>query len=305
MKNIDIERLLKRQQIHIGTMAVGSSWSEVFNNYHWPRRVRPIRRYVYPHEQLQLLAYDITIDTIKMHDGFFRYTIAARQSERTATLFMTNIESSFYHVTNNTLEKRKDPYIVCNSYSRMMGVADMRVRYIFNLASKNGAFSAFIRMGLMDAEAINPLAAPLGLITVKSGTIDKMNTSIYANEQTAKGNIDFYYHNLKINLLKRDDREDSLKKRGFLSFLTNAVMPDDNPKKNGKFRKGPINVIHDQRMSFFGLLWKCTQDGMSSAMIGIDQHKDKPDKNVAIKVIKKVIKPLQKKKQLKKDLNNR
>lgn len=36
-------------------------------------------------------------------------------------------------------------------------------------------------------------------------------------------------------------------------------------------------------------------------MMGIDQHKDKPDENVVIKVINKVFKPLQRKKQLKKD----
>jgi len=42
---------------------------------------------------------------------------------------------------------------------------------------------------------------------------------------------------------------------------------------------------------------------MSSAVMGIDQHKSKPDENIAIKVIKKVFKPLQRKKQLKKDMH--
>jgi hypothetical protein len=303
MKNIDIERLLNRQQLHIGNMTAGSAWHEVFNNYHWPNRLRPARKYVYPHERLQLLAFDITIDTIKMHHGYFQYTIAAKKSKKTAKLFMTNIESAFYNVTNNTVQKRQKPYLICYSTNRMMGVAVTRLKYKFNLASKNGAFDMFMRMGRMDAKAANPLAAPLGLMAVKSGTIDRMNMYVKANEQTAKGNIDLYYHDLKINLLKRDDQADTLKKRGLLSFLTNAFMPNDNPKKNGKFRKGPINVIHDRRTSFFGLLWKCTQDGMSSALMGIDQHKDKPDENVVIKVIKKVFKPLQRKKQLKKDLH--
>lgn len=300
MKGIDIERLLTRQQLNIGSMTAGNSWSEVYNNYHWPKRLRPVRKYIYPHERLQLLAFDITIDTIKMHHGYFKYAIAARKSKKTAELFMTNIESTFYNVTNNTFTKQKKPYLTCYSNSRMMGVADTRVKYKFDLASKKGAFTSSVSMGRMDAKAINPLAEPLGLMGVKSGTIDKMNMDLYADEQTAKGNIDLYYHDLKVNLLKHDDQGDTLKKRGFLSFVTNAIMPNDNPKKNGKFRKGPINVIHDQRTSFFGLLWKCTQDGMSSAMMGIDQHKDKPDENVVIKVIKKVFKPLQKKKQRKK-----
>ena len=82
--------------------------------------------------------------------------------------------------------------------------------------------------------------------------------------------------------------------------MTNVVMPNDNLKDNGDFRKGPIFVSREPRLSFFGLLWKCTQTGMSSAMMGIDQHKERPDENGVIKVIQQVFKP-SKEKQLQKD----
>jgi hypothetical protein len=199
------------------------------------------------------------------------------------------------------MRKEKGNIWCAKSTSNMMSTAFTRVRYNFNLVSKNGAFNAAIHMGRMDARTMNPLAAPLGLMQVKSGTINKMGMQLYATRYAAKGNIDLYYDDLKINVLKRDKETDTLKKRGFLSFVTNAVMPNDNPKGNGKFRKGPINVVREPDMSFFGLLWKSTQDGMSSAVMGIDQKKDKPDENIVIKGIKAIFKPLQKKKQLKKD----
>ncbi|WP_457127259.1 hypothetical protein [Mucilaginibacter sp. HD30] len=72
---------------------------------------------------------------------------------------------------------------------------------------------------------------------VKPGTVNQMDMYIYATTTGAKGNIDLYFKDLKINLLKRDEDTDTLKKRGFLSFITNAVMPNDNPKGNGKFKK--------------------------------------------------------------------
>lgn len=303
IKNIDMERILRRQQLHIGAMVVGNSWTEVYNNYHWPKRVRPVRKNVYPQQRLQLLAFDVTIDTIKMHNGYFRYAIAARKSEQTAAMFMTDIESRIYHVTNNTLEKRKNPYLVCSSTNFTMGAAKTSARYIFNLRSKSGAFSAYTHMGRVNAKAFNPLAAPLGMMQVKSGTINRMDMTLHATTAGAKGNIDLYFKDLKINLLKRDEEADTLKKRGFLSFVTNAVMPNDNPKGNGKFKKGPINVTRDPRMSFFGLIWKSTQDGMSSAVMGIEQKKEKPDENAVIQVIENVLKPMKNQKQLKKDEN--
>lgn len=303
MHNIDIARILTRQQVHLGSMFVKSSWVEVFNNYHWPQRKRPPLKYVYPHERLQLLAFDITIDTIKMRNGYFRYAIAAKKSKKTASFFMTDMKSDIYHVTNNTLEIKKNPYLICKATNLTMGTANTHVKYVFNLASEKGAFTAYMHMGPMNARAINPVAAPLGLMEAKSGIINGMDMYIHANRKTAKGNIDLYYKGLKLNLLKRDKDTDTLKKRGFLSFLTNAVMPNDNPKGNGKFRKGPINVTRDPRMSFFGLLWKCTQDGMSSAVTGIEQKKEKPDENPVIQVIDGVFKPARKQKQLKKDMD--
>jgi hypothetical protein len=287
MRNIDIKHFLQRQEIHIGSAIVGSSWGEVFNNYNWPKRTPPVRTRPFPHQMLQQLAFDITIDTMKMHKGYFKYEIAAKASEEKATLFMTQMEGTFYNITNNTAVKRRNPYTLASMRTKMMGAGDTYVNYKFNLASKNGAFSTTVKMGPMDGTALNPLAKPLAMMAIQSAQINKMLMHIDATDRQAKGNIDFYYKNMKVALLKRDDKNDNLKKRGLLSFFTNAFMPNDNPKKNGKFRKGPINVTRGPRESFFGLLYKCSMDGMSSAMMGFDQHKQKPNENIVIKALQK------------------
>ena len=287
MRNIDTRSFLQRQQIHIGTVAVGSSWGEILNNYNWPKRRPPLRPQPYPHQKLQQLAFDITIDTMNMHKGYFRYVIAAKKSEENATLFMANTEGQFFNITNNVLAKKRNPFIICTMRTRMMGAGNTYVTDKFNLTSKTGAFSTTVQMGPMDGALLNPLAKPLAMIAVKSGRINKMLMHINADTHHAKGNIDLYYTNMKVALLKHDDKTNTLKKRGLLSFLTNALMPNDNPKNNGKFRKGPVNVTRGPRESFFGLLWKCSLDGLSSAITGFDQHKQKPNENIVIKALRK------------------
>lgn len=291
MRRIDIERIISRQQFHIGSAVVGSFWGEVFNNYAWPKRKPPLRPDAYPHQKLQKLAFDITIDTMKMHKSFFRYVIAAKKSEESSALFMTNTESQIYNITNNTAAKKRNPFTVCNTQTLMMGAGKMSNTYKFNLLSAQGDFSVTSRMGTMNAAALNPLAKPLALMEVKAGKIDKMYMHVDADIRQAKGHLDLYYTGMKLNLLKRDDKADTLKKRGFISFLANTFTPNDNPRKNGKFREGPINVTREPRESFFGLLWKCSLDGMSSAMMGLNQEKEKPNENIVTKVFKKIIKP--------------
>jgi hypothetical protein len=291
MRHIDIDRIIQRQQFHIGSSVVGSFWGEVMNNYNWPKRKPPIRPDAYPHQKLQNLAFDITIDTMKMHNSFFRYVIAARKSEENSALFMTNTESQMYNITNNSAVKKRNPYAIVKTQTRMMGAGSQTLTYKFNLVSPKGAFRVTSQMGPMNAKAMNPLAGPLALMAVKEGRIDKMYMHVDADINQAKGHLDLYYTGMKINMLKRDDKADTLKKRGFLSFMANTFTPNDNPRKNGKFREGPINVTRGPRDSFFTLLWKCTLDGMSSAMMGLDQQKEKPNENVVIKLFKKIIKP--------------
>ena len=291
MRNIDIDRIITKQQFHIGSSVVGGFWGEVMNNYNWAKRKPPLRPDAYPHQKLQKLAFDITIDTMVMHKGFFRYVIAARKSEESSALFMTNTESQYYNITNNTTLKKRKPYTIVQTQTRMMGAGYLKTTYRFNLVSPQGAFSVTSHMGPMNAKTMNPLAKPLALIAVKEGHINRMNMQLDADINQAKGHLDLYYTGMKINLLKRDEEADTLKKRGFLSFMANTFTPDDNPRKNGKFRAGPINVTRQPRDSFFGLLWRCTLDGMSSAMMGLAQHKEKPDKNIVTKLLHKIIKP--------------
>jgi hypothetical protein len=291
MSHIDINRFLDKQEVHVGRMSIASSWGEIYNNYNWPRRVPPIRIRKNPQEQLQKLAFDITIDTMLMHNGTMSYKMATKKSGEVANFFMTQGENTFYNITNNAAAKRKNPYATGIMYSRAMGAGNMNSFFKFNLVAKNGAFSYTIRMGKMNGKALNPLSVPLALMRIDSADIDHMLLQANANDKQAIGHLDLYYRNMKVSVLKRDKEHDTLKKKKVLSFFTNVFLPNDNPKKNGKFRKGPINVTRSARMSFLGFMYKSALDGATSAMSGLDQHKDRPDNNMAVSLGSKIMKP--------------
>lgn len=291
MNNIDIDRFLKTQQISMGSMNIGNSWVEVYTNYNWPARNVPARRNAFPHDQLQTLAFDITIDTMNMKHGDIFFRILAKNSKEVSTLSMRNSSGRFLNVTNNTARKRKNPYTIVSMHTRVMNQGLMNVRYKFNLVDKSAPLNLYSTMGPMDAKALNPLSVPLGLMEVTEGRINKMELNLNMDEYKAKGNLNFYYEGVKVDFLKRDEDENKLKKRGFLSFVNNTILPNDNPRRSGDFKKGPINVIREPRDSFFGFLWEAMADGMSSAMMGTHQDGKKPDKNPLLKIGSKVAGP--------------
>lgn len=229
-----------------------------------------------------------------MHKGLISYKMRTRKSGEVANFYLNHSEGRYYHITNNAAAKRRNRYATAILDSRVMGAANLKAVFKFNLSAKSGAFTYAFRMGKMDGRALDTLTKPLALTKIESATIDSLNLKIKADDHIARGNIDLYYRNMKVALLKPDKNTDTLKKKKLLSFFTNLALPNDNPAKNGKFRKGPVNVSRNARMSFLGFMYQSTLDGTTSAVLGFNQHKSKPDKNIVTGIGHKIVKPQKK-----------
>ena len=186
-------------------MSTASSWSEVYTDYNYPKRKVPVRRHSDPHERLQRLAFDITIDTMNMHNGTFLYAIKAEKSDDVATFKLDNMEGQYVNITNNVDVKAVNHFTSAHSTARVMGGAYMTNNMLFNLTDKDGAFTINSVMGSMDGKLMNPLMKPLALMEVQSLDIEKMKTVIYGNAYRGKGNIDMYYKNMKVAFVKKKD----------------------------------------------------------------------------------------------------
>lgn len=74
----------------------------------------------------------------------------------------------------------------------------------------------------------------------------------------AKGSETLLYEDLKIEVLKSDSSDN--KKKGFQTFLANALMKNSNPT-NGVTKTEEINYQRDITKSFFNLVWKSIFSG--------------------------------------------
>ena len=269
LQGIDINRLLHQQQIKVRKMVVGSSFTDIYTDYKLRKRKPPLRKHGFPQELLQKLAVDITIDTMLMHNGELKYEIKAKTSGDTALFQLSNMESRIENITNNPAAKTANHFTTAITSGRVMDAGMITSTLKFDLTDKNGAFTLYSVLQPMNGTVLNPLTKALAMTEIQSLDIQKMITTINGNETSASGNIDFYYKNMKIALLKK--KNDAYKKIGFISWVSNAFVADDNPKKNGKFKKGPINIKRHPTDSFFAYLWAAMFDGMTANMAGLDK----------------------------------
>lgn len=207
----------------------------------------------YPHQLMLKIKFPFSIKKLNVKNGMVAYTEKADVSKQTGTVFFKNINGTIANITNIKDLISKDNLLLLDATASFMGVSQVHSVWKLPLNSGNGAFDVSGTAGSFNAVSLNPLIEPLGMASIKNGTINKLTFSMTGTDLQARGNATLLYRDLKVELLKKDSND--VKKSGLKSLLANALMKNSNPL-NGVTRSDEINYERDKTKSFFNLLWK-------------------------------------------------
>jgi len=217
----------------------------------------------FPHMALKRLPVETTVDTLQLRGVNVAYTEYNPISQEKGTVHIDRLTGNIYNVTNDSTSLSKNRYAVAELDAYMIRAAQLHIRINFDLLAKNAAFTFKGNIGKMDMVKLNPLSKALGLVTIESGQIQKIDFDVKANAKGSRGTMHMYYNNLKIELLKEGEDGKPAKKKGLLSFLANTlIVKDENPSKGKPVRTADIVFDRPPGASFFNLLWKSVFIGM-------------------------------------------
>ena len=207
----------------------------------------------YPHQLLQTIKFPFSIKKLNIKSGMVSYTEKAAVSKQTGTVFFKNINGTIANITNIKDLISKNNLLLLDASASFMGVSQVQTAWKLPLNSSNGAFDVSGTAGGFNAVSLNPLIEPLGMTSIKKGTVNKLRFNLTGTDLVAKGSATLLYQDLKVEVLKSDSGD--VKKKGLQSILANALMKNSNPL-NGVIRTYEINYQRDKTKSFFNLLWK-------------------------------------------------
>jgi hypothetical protein len=280
--DIDLQRFLRDQKLYAGLLDISNAKVEIYSDNHYKgKKTSKIGKD--PHQQLQKVALDMKLKRLNLHNSTITYAEADATSGYTGVINFENTTGAFFNVTNDADAKKSNPFMIARIRTRFLGVAPLAVNFKFNLNSKSGAFNYSGSLGQFDGQKLDKLVKPLALVHVKSADIQKLDFNVDANNYGGKGHLEFYYHNLNVELLKKDTGNRGLVKLGFISKIANTlIIADDNPDKKGNFRPGPIDLKRESTVSFFSFLYKALLDGIKPS-VGLSK---KTENNVNVAVTK-------------------
>lgn len=275
VNDIDLQKLINQQKIFSTSAEIRDARIEVYNNKTFPpEKNEKLRWDNFPHQELQQLAIKLKIDTLNLKNFDVFYAETENDSRLTGGISFNRITGQIFNVTNDSLSKARNHFAAANLKAHFLNTAVLQTNFKLDLTDKKGAFSCTGTLGALQAEKINQASVPLGMTRIKSGSIQKLNFTVNADNYNATGKMQLYYQNLEIELLKKEQGENNFQKKGFISALANTfIVKDANPDASGNFRTGEIKLSRKIDMSFFSFLWQSLFTGIKSSA-GLTAEKD-------------------------------
>lgn len=283
INDIDLQRFLRDQKLYAGTLDLDKASVEIYSNnrYKGPKSIKIGKD---PHQALQKVALDMKLSRLNIKNTQITYLEADETSEQTGVISFKNTNGYILNVTNDADAKKLNPFMMAHIRTSFMGAANLEVNFKFNLTAKDGAFNYSGTLGKFDGRVLDKLVKPLALVHVESADVQKLTFNVNASNYYGKGHLEFYYKNLKIQLLKKEEGKATLKKQGLISMIANdLVIEDNNPDTKGVFRPGPIDLPRDPKVSFFSFLYKGLLEGLKPS-VGFDKKTENKVNNAVTKV---------------------
>jgi hypothetical protein len=287
ISDIDLQRFLRDQKLYASTMDVLNADVRIYSNNAFKGK-KSIKTGKDPQQALQKVSLDMMLNRLNIKNAAINYSETDATSGATGQIIFKHTNGYILNVTNDEAEKKINPYMKAFINTRFMNAAPLQVNFKFNLNAKDGAFNYSGELGKFDGRVLDKLVKPLALVHVQSADVEKLTFNVNASNYSGKGKLEFYYKNLKIQLLKKVEGNTKLQNQGFVSLLANNLIIDDNnPDKNGVFRPGPINLKRETTVSFFSFLYKGLLDGLKPS-VGYNK-KTEQKVNTAIKKVSNLV----------------
>ena len=263
---IDFMRLNTERRLIASALYVNNSNLSVFLNQELPRPDID-KATNFPQAALKRLPINTRIDTVNIKNANVFYTEYNPKSKKRGTVFFKNMDATIKNVTNDSLTLLKNNWANADVTALLMGEGRLNVKMNFNLTSKNDAFNFSGALGKMNTRILNQVLKPLALVEINSGTINTLAFDIKATNSGSTGTVKFYYQDLKVGILGKDDNSNKLKKKGLISILANVlVITNNNPTPGEPVRISNIKFERPKWGSFFNLIWKSIFNGVTETV---------------------------------------
>ena len=264
VKNINLQRLMLTD-IVADSIDIQDFEMRVYHDRSYPGSNK-IKVGTYPQQLLMKMPVLLNLRKLVVKNAFIEYKEKNPKSDFSGKVQFAHSSAVISNITNDFTAIAKDNRVQLDFHSRFLDMASIYAHISLMLHDTSGKFYFNGNMDAFDAEKLNVLIEPMGLAKIERGKIQKVKFDFKGQNYGSTGKLTLLYDGLKISLLKKDEEDNTLKKKGLASFIANFVVKNSNPGKKGSPRVADVHFSRDVHKSFFNLMWKSIFAGVKETV---------------------------------------
>jgi hypothetical protein len=261
-KDISGANLFREKALFVPLIAMNNPHLTIFRDKNIPKN--PVKKAKkFPAQLINDFNYKLKIDRIDIHNGNIDYMEHAVNKKQPGKLIFEQIDAHIKNITNVAISTEEKPSLELTATTKIMGKSNFTTQMHIPIGSNSNDFTFSGSLDHIKMKEFNAMLVTNANIKIESGTVKKLNFSAHANDQRISGKMTFLYKDLKLVLLKKGRKQ---KRSRMLSFLTNQLIYNDNPRKGKPYRLGKILYKKVKPISFFRYIWKSLLSGIKSSI---------------------------------------
>ncbi len=264
---MDLRSVFDESEIVVGSMLLRKPELDVHLDKTLPGpAIKPAARL--PHESLQAVSWNVRLDTVRIEKGRMAYTERALDGTRPGGIRFEEFAGELYNISNAPPSPGvKSKRASMNIRTRVNGAGQLVAKLDYDMSARglNMRYSGSI--SAMDASSFNEALVDLNGIKVSQGRIDTAWFNINVARDSATGQMQLMYHDLRVSFLSKETGKVSLLDR-LKGFVANTVkLKSGNPPSSDKPPMvADIAIRRGREVPLFGFLWISIREGLMTTL---------------------------------------
>ncbi|PZX48500.1 hypothetical protein [Algoriphagus chordae] len=272
LEDIDFEGYFNNKKLKAHVLKVEGLQMDVFRDKRIPFKegvIKPMPQFL-----MENAPFDLDLDSVIVQDGFIRYQEFSPKAMLPGALYFDEVNAS---IAPFAMRKSSEEFPLESSLvfvtAKIMGEGDVTLKADMHFGDPY-PMDVNVELGEFDLTKVNDIISKGSFLKVVDGKVTDGKWKFKIDDDVARGTMNFRYEDLKIEFLDSLTLESGRGKLGLMTFLANAVVKNNNPRKFFNHRvTSNIYFERDKARFIFGGWWRATLSGLKGSL-GLGHPKD-------------------------------
>ena len=268
-KYLDFDELIFNKKLNLKFIDIVGLETNIFRDKRLPFNFDRFPKLY--NESIHNMKFPINIDSIHITNAKVTYEEQVEKADKPGMVFFDEMNILIKNITNDSEKLKKNKSMKIYSTGMLMNKGLLKAKILMPLTGKIDTFSFSGSLGYMEMEKLNTITIPNASVKIDKGNINSVSFSANANNNYAKGRMEFLYNDLDIEIIKNIDGEE-VKENKLLSFVANKIIKKSNPIADKPPRIAEMYFERDKNKGIINFIWKTVLSGIKATVSPGKKH---------------------------------